>query len=78
MYGIPSIYQYIKIIIVMIGYYWLSSIIMLIFLLIGIEVYLDVHQNDTHLDIVSPDNVHRMAQNLADKRVDVFEGCRAA
>ena len=63
----------------MIGYYWLSSIIMLIFLLLGIEVYLalDVHQNDPHLDIVSPDNVHHMAQNLADKRVDVFEGRRA-
>ena len=67
MYGISSIYQYIKIIVVMIGHYWLSSIIMLIFLLIGIEVYWDVHQNDTHLDIVSSDNFHHMAQNLADK-----------
>ena len=62
----------------MIGYYWLSSIIMLIFLLIGIEVYLDVHQNDPHLDIVSPDNVHHMARNLADKKVDVCEYRKSA
>ncbi len=47
------------------------------FLLIGIRVYLDVHQNDDHLDIVSPDNVHHMAQNIADKKVDVYERCRA-
>ena len=47
------------------------------FLLIGMRVYLDVRQNDAHLDIVSPDDVHHMAQNLADKRVDVFEGRRA-
>ena len=47
------------------------------FLLIGIRVYLDVHQNDAHFDIVSPDNVHHMAQNLADKKVDVCEGRRA-
>ena len=40
-------------------------------------VYLDVRQNDAHHDMVSPDDVHHMARNLADKRVDVFEERRA-